>query len=387
MTNQRSVSVPRRLPRALLAAALGLALLGCLQESGGPAEDLAQPAAVTAQPAAAQAPLPSRSARRQLAEEEQAVVELFRTASPSVVFITTAAVRRDAFSMNLFEIPRGMGSGFLWDDRGHVITNYHVVQGADRAQVTLADHSNWPARLVGRSAEKDLAVLQIEAPAARLRPLPIGRSADLQVGQAVFAIGNPFGLDQTLTTGVISALGREIQSLAGVPIRGVVQTDAAINPGNSGGPLLDSGGRVIGVNTAIFSPSGAYAGIGFAIPVDTLAWVAPELIRHGRVVRPTLGVQVASDALARDLGLEGALVVNVVPGSGADRAGLRPTRFDRLGRVDLGDVIVAVDGKPVASDADLLFLLERREPGERVRVTVERGGRRRDVAVVLGTGA
>jgi protease Do-like 1, chloroplastic len=200
----------------------------------------------------------------------------------------------------------------------------------------------------------------------------------------VFAIGNPFGLDQTLTTGVISALGREIDSVNGLPIRDVVQTDAAINPGNSGGPLLDSAGRLIGVNTAIISPSGTYAGIGFAIPVDTVRWVIPDLISHGRVVRPSLGVQVAPDGLARQLGLRGALVVDVVDGSGAERAGIRPTRRDRTGRIVLGDVIVAVDGQPIDSASDLLLALERRRVGETVRVTLERDRDRREVEAVLG---
>jgi S1-C subfamily serine protease len=324
-------------------------------------------------------------ARGDLAQDEQATIELFRAAAPSVVFITSIAVRRDYFRRNVMEIPQGAGSGFLWDERGHVITNYHVIQRADAAQVTLADRSTWDAELVGGAPDKDLAVLRIDAPAARLRPLAVGRSANLQVGQKTFAIGNPFGLDHTLTTGLVSALGREIDSVSGVPIRDVIQTDAAINPGNSGGPLLDSAGRLIGVNTAIFSPSGAYAGIGFAIPVDTVAWVVADLIEHGRLVRPSLGVSLAPDALSRDLGLEGALIVEIVDGSGAERAGLRPTRRNRLGRVELGDVIVAVEGQPVKSAADLLLLLETRKAGDRVTVTVLRDGRRQDMEAVLGS--
>jgi len=325
-------------------------------------------------------------ARGDLAADEQATIELFRASSPSVVYITSLAVRRDLFRLNVMEIPQGAGSGFLWDEAGHVITNYHVIQRADAAQVTLADRSVWDATLVGAAPEKDLAVLRIEAPRGQLRPLPVGSSADLSVGQKVFAIGNPFGLDQTLTTGVISALGREIDSVGGVPIRDVIQTDAAINPGNSGGPLLDSAGRLVGVNTAIFSPSGAYAGIGFAIPVDTVRWVVPDLLAHGRVRRPALGVQLAAAEMVRGWRLEGALVVDVVAGSGAERAGLRPTRRDARGRLLLGDLIVAVDGETIASSADLLLALERRRPGETVTVTVERDGARRDLTVVLGEG-
>jgi S1-C subfamily serine protease len=199
----------------------------------------------------------------------------------------------------------------------------------------------------------------------------------------VFAIGNPFGLDHTLTTGVISALGREIGSVAEVPIRDVIQTDAAINPGNSGGPLLDSSGRLIGVNTAIYSPSGAYAGIGFAIPVDTVQWVVPDLIQHGRVMRPSLGIEVASAQVARQLGIRGALILDVVENGAAARAGLRPTRRDMRGRLVLGDIITAIDGQPVTSSGDLLLLLEQREVGETVRVTIRRGNREQTVPVTL----
>ena len=322
--------------------------------------------------------------RRELAEEERATIALFERASPSVTFITSLAVRQDAFSMNVLEIPQGSGSGFVWDEQGHVVTNYHVIAEAGAARVTLSDQSTWGARLVGYAAEKDLAVLKIDAPADRLTPLPVGSSEDLRVGQAVFAIGNPFGLDHTLTTGVISALGREIESLAGLPIREAIQTDAAINPGNSGGPLLDSAGRLIGVNTAIFSPSGAYAGIGFAIPVDAVRWVVPDLIEHGRIQRPTLGVELVPENLARRAGVEeGALVLRVTPGSGADRAGLQGLSRNRLGSVELGDVIVAVDGEAVGSGADLILALERRKPGEEVAVEVVRDGRRQQLEVTL----
>lgn len=348
-------------------------LIGCLDSLGGDSAD--------EHPEAAPRPV---VARGDLAEDERATIELFREASPSVVFITTTQLSRDWFSLNVQEIPRGTGSGFVWDRQGHIVTNYHVIEGANRAQVTLADQSAWDATLVGAAAEKDLAVLHIDAPAEQLPPIPIGRSHGLAVGQKVFAIGDPFGFDQTLTTGIISALGREIQSMARIPIRDVIQTDAAINPGNSGGPLLDSAGRLIGVNTAIFSPSGSYAGIGFAIPVDTVNWVVPELIANGRLVRPTLGVETASERIVENLGLEGALVLRVVPGSGAESAGIRPTTRDRFGRIRLGDLIVAVDGKAVTSGNDLPLLLERRTPGETVTVTVERDDRRLDLEVTLG---
>lgn len=324
------------------------------------------------------------AARGDLAGDERATIELFEAASPSVAFITSVTLARDIFRMNVLEIPQGQGSGFVWDREGHVITNYHVIQEASRARITLADQSQWDAELVGQAPEKDLVVLAIDAPRERLRPLAVGTSADLRVGQKVFAIGNPFGLDHTLTTGVVSALGREIQGIGGLPIRDVIQTDAAINPGNSGGPLLDSAGRLIGVNTAIYSPSGAYAGVGFAIPVDTVRWVVEDLIRYGELRRPSLGVEVAPDSVAARAGVQGALVLAVEPGSGADRAGLRPTRRGAFGGIELGDVIVGIDGQPVRSYADVVLQLERHQPGERVRLEIDRDGRRREMELVLG---
>jgi len=313
--------------------------------------------------------------RGELWSDEKSTITLFRQASPSVVNITAIGVQRDLFTLNLYQIPQGTGSGFIWDKSGNVITNFHVIQEADAAQVTLGDQSTWKARVVGMAPDKDLAVLRIDAPADRLRPIPVGTSKDLQVGQYVFAIGNPFGLDQTLTTGVISALGREIESVTRRPIQGVIQTDAAINPGNSGGPLLDSAGRLIGVNAAIYSPSGTSAGIGFAIPVDTVNRIVPELIRYGKVTRPGIGVQIAEEQLAERLGVTGVLVVDVVPGSAAAKAGIRPTRRESSGRVQLGDVIVAIDGIKVESPNDLFLLLERYKVGDVVNVSLLRDGK------------
>ncbi len=321
--------------------------------------------------------------RGDLAADEQSMIALFRQASPAVVHITTLAVRQDAFSLDVMQIPQGTGSGFVWDAAGHVVTNYHVIQEADAATVTMSDHSTWKAHLVGAYPDKDLAVLRVDAPSASLHPIPIGTSHDLQVGQKVFAIGNPFGLDQSLTTGIISALGREIQSVTQRPIRDMIQTDAAINPGNSGGPLLDSAGRLIGVNTAIFSPSGVSAGIGFAIPVDEVNRLVPQLIRHGRVIRPGLGIQIGPDRLASELGLSGVLILGVVPDGPAAKAGIRPTRRVQGGRIVLGDVIVAIDGQPVRSVNDLLTALERYQVGARVQVTLLRDGREIVIAAVL----
>ena len=340
-------------------------------------------ALATAQRPAREAAPRSVSVRAELTATEQSVTSLFERTSPSVVYITSIALRRDLYRLNVMEIPSGTGSGFIWDEDGHVVTNFHVIRGGNRAEITLADHTTWEGKVVGVAPEKDLAVLRIEAPRESLRPLPIGASADLKVGQSVLAIGNPFGFDQTLTTGIISALGREIDSMDGVPIRDVIQTDAAINPGNSGGPLLDSAGRLIGVNTAIVSPSGAYAGLGFAIPVDTVNWVVPELITHGQIRRPVLGIDLVSDHATRRLGLQGALVGTVDRGSGADEAGIRPTYRSRNGQWVLGDLIVAVDGMPVRSGGELGLALERRTAGETVTVTVNREGGEVDLVVRL----
>ena len=324
--------------------------------------------------------------RGPLLAEERTTIDLFRRLSPSVVHITTLAAQRDLFSLNVQQVPRGTGTGFVWDSAGHIVTNFHVIQGGSAARVTLADQSSYGAKLVGVFPDRDLAVLKIDAPATKLPPIPLGSSRDLQVGQAVYAIGNPFGLDQTLTTGIVSALNREIESFNNRTIRGVVQTDAAINPGNSGGPLLDSAGRLIGVNTQIASPSGASAGIGFAIPVDEVNRVVPRLIRDGRVVRPALGLTAAPAGFSRALQLpDGVPIVQVVPNGPASRAGLQAFRRARDGGVLPGDVVTAVDGQPVKDLDDVLTLLEARQPGDTVTLTIWRAGRTRQQRVELGS--
>jgi S1-C subfamily serine protease len=325
--------------------------------------------------------------RGPLAADELAHIEIFRKASPSVVHITTLASRRDLFSMNVQQVPRGTGTGFVWDDQGHIVTNFHVLQGGNAVQVMLADQSSFDAEVVGAFPDRDLAVLKIKPPRGKAPPLALGTSRDLVTGQRVYAIGNPFGLDQTLTTGIVSALGREIESFNNRTIRGVIQTDAAINPGNSGGPLLDSAGRLIGVNTQIASPSGASAGIGFAIPVDEVNRIVPMLIRDGRVVRPAIGVTAGPPNLQRALNLpRGVPLINVQPGGPAARAGLQPFRRGQRGEVVAGDVITAVAGEPVATLDDILTLLESRQPGDNVRFTVWRGGQTRQQNVTLGSG-
>jgi S1-C subfamily serine protease len=330
-------------------------------------------------------PLPARpvSARGPLRPEELTAIRVFEEAKSSVVYITTLVYRRDLLTFNLFEIPQGTGSGFIWDEEGHIVTNFHVIYQAQNIQVTLSDQSKWKAELVGGAADKDLAVLKITAPRDKLRPIRVGTSSDLKVGQGVYAIGNPFGLDQTLTTGVISALGREIESLTRRPIQGVIQTDAAINPGNSGGPLLDSAGRCIGVNTAIYSPSGAYAGVGFAVPVDTVNRIVPQLIRYKKIIQPGLGIQMAEDSLAREIGIEGVLVLKVEPNGAAARAGIQPTRLDSEENVILGDIIVSIGGQKVANANDLYKALDLYQVGDSVQVEVMRGGRKLRVTVRL----
>ncbi|HQQ77875.1 MAG TPA: trypsin-like peptidase domain-containing protein [Thermoanaerobaculia bacterium] len=322
------------------------------------------------------------TARGDLASDEKATIELFERCSPSVVYITSLA-RRPVSFFEMTEVPQGSGSGFVWDRQGHIVTNFHVIQDASSLVVTLADQSDWKATVVGVEPDKDLAVLRIGAPEAKLPPILVGTSRDLKVGQKVFAIGNPFGLDETLTTGIVSALGRTIESVTGRKIQGVVQTDAAINPGNSGGPLLDSAGRLIGVNTQIASPSGASAGIGFAVPADTVNEVVPQLIAHGRVIRPRLGITPAQEGVVRRLGLTGVLVLEVQEGTGAAKAGLRGTRRERDGSIALGDVVVGVAGKRVASYDDLVSALEKQKIGDTVPVRVLRDGREITVDVTL----
>jgi S1-C subfamily serine protease len=324
------------------------------------------------------------AARGSLAEDEQNNISVFKAASPTTVNITTLQATRGFFSLNVTQVPQGTGTGFIWDDRGHIVTNFHVIQGANAARVTLSDHSTWTAALVGVFPDRDLAVLRIEAPRDKLKSIVLGSSSDLQVGQKVYAIGNPFGLDQTLTTGIVSALNREIESVTQRTIRGVIQTDAAINPGNSGGPLLDSAGRLIGVNTAIFSPSGASAGIGFAIPVDEVNRVVPRLIKEGKFIRPTLGIQTAPPQWLQQLGIsKGVAVLGVTPKGAADTAGIKPFERGPAGEITVGDVITGVDGKLVSTLDELLEALEQHRPGDSVTLTIIRAGKPVELPVRL----
>ncbi|MCF7983736.1 MAG: trypsin-like peptidase domain-containing protein [Thiohalocapsa sp.] len=327
------------------------------------------------------------TARGELAGDERATIEIFETASPSVVFISTTAQMQSPWTRNLTEIRRGTGSGFVWDEKGHVVTNYHVIEDARSARVRLADGRTYNAQFVGASPEHDLAVLRIGASPALAKPVAIGSSTDLRVGQKVFAIGNPFGFDYSLTTGVVSALDRTIYSEQHGEIRRLIQTDAAINPGNSGGPLLDSAGRLIGINTAIYSPSGSFSGIGFAVPVDTVNRVVPQLIAHGSYVRPRIGIY-GDDGVSRpilnELGVDGVLILRIEPQSPADRAGLRATRVTGDGAVIPGDIIRTVDGKPVEQMGDLIEVLEDYRIGDQVTIGAVRDGEEITLPLTLG---
>ncbi|MCA8920358.1 MAG: trypsin-like peptidase domain-containing protein [Planctomycetes bacterium] len=347
-----------------LAFGLGLGVSGC------PSSNV---------PGAPQAQA-QESPTRKLTGEERSKIDVFRRAAPSVVFITTSVKRQDVWRRNVFEVPSGSGTGFVWDGAGHVVTNFHVIEGASQVQVRFQDGETLDAQVVGVAPTKDIALLQVERKAT---PLPAGTSSDLMVGQSVLAIGNPFGLDQTLTAGIVSALGRETRSPQGRVIEDVIQTDAAINPGNSGGPLLDSQGLVIGVNTAIYSRTGSSAGIGFAVPIDTVKRTVAQLIEHGRLVRPTLGVQLARPDVAQQLGVRrGLLIVTVVPESGAARAGLRNSE-QRDREIVLGDVLLGINGRPLGRVDDLLNELEKYNAGDVVRVALLRGEEELEVEVEL----
>lgn len=317
--------------------------------------------------------------------DESNNIQVFKSTSPSVVNITNARLVRSFYSLNPQEVPQGTGTGFIWDKEGHIVTNYHVVQQADRVLVTLQDGSTYDAQPVGLDPSRDLSVLKIDAPGVDLTPIVPGDSDLLEVGRKVIAIGNPFGLDTTMTVGVVSALGREIDSVNRRKIRDVIQTDAAINPGNSGGPLLNSLGQLVGVNTAIYSPSGASSGIGFAIPVNTVKDVVPELIQFGRVQTPILGItRVPQPDYYRQLwGIEGVIVLDTVEGSDPDRLGMRGLSRATRGRILLGDVIVAIDGEAVRNEDDLASIIEQRQPGDTVLVRTVRDNRLHEYEVEL----
>ncbi len=318
-----------------------------------------------------------------LLEDERNTIDVVKRSRNSVVYITNIQLVRDFWYGSEEKLPRGTGSGFVWDRQGHIVTNYHVIEDGVEFLVTLPNQEQRQAKLVGKDESKDVAVLKLDGNLSELYPVIPGSSRDLEVGQKVIAIGNPFGFDYTVTTGIVSALGRKIEGTGGVTIRNVIQTDASINPGNSGGPLLDSSGRLIGMNTMIYSPSGASSGVGFAVPVDIVSKVVPEIIRYGRVIRPGLGVSFVYDASARRAGVTGAVIEQVKSGTPAETAGLRGLSRDRFGRLLINDIITAIDKSPVKSYDDLFTALENYQIGDTVTLTVERNEKARPVRFKL----
>jgi len=336
---------------------------------------------------------PCTASMNAISASEDQVISLFEKNTPSVVYINAFAERLDVFNMNVMEVPVGAGSGFVWDDAGHIVTNYHVIRSAKSAKVivTSADGKStktYRAKVAGVDPDKDVAVLYVDRKqtnSVRWKPVSIGSSSNLRVGQFTLAIGNPFGLDHSLTTGVVSGLGREMRSPSNKPISNVIQTDAAINPGNSGGPLLDSTGQLIGMNTAIYSPSGSSAGVGFAIPVDTLRYEVDTLIRDGSIVRPIIGVSYLDSSQAKLLGIKrGILVLDAPEGSPAQVAGIRGTTRGENSRgygyydsINLGDIIVAIDNDEIKNESDLFKAIEKHEVGDQVTLKVIRQQRDR----------
>ncbi|MDE1977140.1 MAG: trypsin-like peptidase domain-containing protein [Elusimicrobia bacterium] len=322
---------------------------------------------------------------RALLPSELNTIAVAREASPSVVFVTNIALVQNFF-LDEYAVPQGAGSGIVWDKEGHILTNYHVVEGGSAFLVTFKDHTQLDARVIGVEPRKDIAVLQVDARKEKLAPISLGRSSDLQVGQKTVAIGNPFGLDDTVTQGIVSALNRQIEGVGGVTIHGMIQTDAAINPGNSGGPLLDSDGRLIGMNTLIYSDSGNNSGVGFAVPVDVIKRIVPEIIRYGHSIEPGLGVNILSDLQAYDLlgSQAGVVVASVRPGTPAARAGLRGiSRDPDTGRLVLGDIIEGINSTPITDYDDLYNALDALKKGDVVTVKTLRGGRKRSYRVRL----
>jgi S1-C subfamily serine protease len=372
---RNTVPLHLRLFRAALFGAIFLGLLSMLNIIPHADGAIAQPRPVTP--------------RGELAADEKANIRLFENSRNSVVYITTRAHVQDFWSRDIMSVPRGTGSGFIWDESGHIITNYHVIEDASEATVRLSNGKDYQATLVGASQLHDIAVLKIKVSQRLSPPLPIGTSHDLRVGQKVFAIGNPFGLDWTLTNGIVSALNRSLTEENGNTVEHLIQTNAAINPGNSGGPLLDSAGRLIGINTAIYSPSGANAGIGFAVPVDTVNRVVPQLISKGKYTRAALGIGIDEDInqrLTDLLQIKGVVILNVPHGTAAAAAGLHGVITTRDGSIIPGDIITAIEGKPVDSVSKLVARLDDFRVGDQIRLTVVRQGKSREVPVILQAG-
>ena len=368
---------------AFVGALIALVTAACTIEVGPAETDTPDAPAVPTRPVAHMQESPVPEPYGDLRPDEQAIVDLVEEASPSVVYISTLTRRADIFGRTEI-VPGGSGTGFVWDDQGHIVTNYHVIQGADQARVVMHDQTGYLATWVGGSERHDLAVLRIEAPQDTLQGVAVGDSDRLRVGQNVYAIGNPFGLSGTLSAGIISALDRQIEGLTGDLIEDVIQIDAAINPGNSGGPLLDSQGRVIGVNSQILSPSGTSTGLGFAVPINIVQRVVPQLIATGEYTPARLGITAFStrvnQRVSQNYGVAGVLINQVTPGYGAAAAGLRGT--NRRAN-QLGDIITSIDGEPVQTIWEYRRVLDRYQSGDEVEIVVSRDGEVRTVVAPL----
>jgi S1-C subfamily serine protease len=364
--------------RAITFIAILSIFAGCKKSTPSPDATILPGQSASASPAPV--PPPSPGAR---IEDEKNTISVFRTVAPSTVYVTQTRVVVDYFGGTAQEVPAGSGSGFIWDDQGHVVTNFHVVEGARSLTVTFHDQQTFEAKVVGLEPRKDVAVLKVDAPKNLLVPIRVAKGTQLEVGQKAVAIGNPFGLDFTLTTGVVSAIGRSVQGAGGVSIRDMIQTDAAINPGNSGGPLLDSEGQLIGMNTMIYSKSGSSAGIGFAVPVATIARIVPQIIKTGRAEQVGLGIGIDPvQRLERRIGLRGVIILSVPEGSSAAKAGLKGITQTNRGII-LGDVIVKVDDKDVRDFDALYSILDAHKPGDVVKVMVVRGEETKTVDVTV----
>jgi len=319
-----------------------------------------------------------------LLPSERNTISVFQSASPVVVNVSSSKLQRNFFSYNVMEVPAGTGTGFLWDRSGHIVSNFHVIGDADKVLITFKNGRTAAAQLIGGEPRKDIAVLKVKLPPdLPVNPLSVANSGELMVGQKAIAIGNPFGLDQSLSEGVISAVGRAIPGYGGVTIRDMIQTDAPINPGNSGGPLLDSRGFLIGMNTLIFSESGSSAGVGFAVPANTINRIVTEIIQHGRVKQPGLGIMALDDGAAARMGVEGVILLEVQRGGPAEAAGMRGTSRDRYGDIIIGDRIVAINGREIRNYDELYLALDEYKVGDQVKVTFVRGRRKQDVQVKL----
>lgn len=324
--------------------------------------------------------------KQAMLESEKNSIQIFDQSVKSVVFISNIQkVRRGFFDLEEAEIPAGAGSGYVWDSQGHIVTNYHVVDGGSKFLVSFQkDKTQYEAKLVGGSPNKDIAVLKLKKLPKSLTPILRGESKSLKVGQKAIAIGNPFGLDHTMTAGVVSALNRKIKGFGGVSIRGMIQTDASVNPGNSGGPLLNSQGEVIGMNTMIFSQSGSSAGIGFAVPIDTIKRIVPQLIKHGKVIRPGLGIVLLPDHMKTRFGIqEGIVIASVSESSAAAKAGLEGLSQDRYGRVYIGDIILEIDGVKLNSFDDIYQVLDNHKAGDKVKVKYLRDKKVKTTTITL----